>query len=140
MLRIIGLVVLLSGALCAQNSDRDIRLVLDKQVSAWNRGDVRAFMDGYEATEQTTFVSSVVTHGYAAVLANYQKRYPTRENMGSLRFEILETRLLGSDYASVIGKFFLTRTKSGGGDTSGIFSLVFRKTVSGWKIILDHTS
>ena len=101
---------------------------------------MRDFMEGYESSEQTTFVGKEVTRGHAAVLSNYQRRYPTRENMGSLRFEILETRMLGGDNAIVIGKYFLTRTKAGGGDANGIFTLVFRKTISGWKIVLDHTS
>ena len=140
MLKLILLTMAVSATVCGQSADRDIRTVLDKQVAAWNRGDVRAFMDGYEASEQTAFVGKEILHGHAAVLANYQKRYPTRENMGSLRFEILETRLLGTDHATVIGKFFLTRTKSGGGDTNGIFTLVFRRSFSGWKIVLDHTS
>ena len=140
MHRLAALALLLSCLMSGQSPEREIRKVLDDQVSAWNRGDLRAFMEGYEANEQTAFVGKTITHGHAAVLTNYQKRYPTRANMGSLRFEILETRALGNDYATVIGKFFLTRSTAGGGDTNGIFTLVFRKTVSGWKIIQDHTS
>ena len=135
------LLLLTSCALAiAQAPEQEIRAVLDKQVIDWNAGDVTAFMDGYQTGEQTTFVGKAVTKGHAAVLASYKKRYPTKDNMGTLRFEILETRMLGSEHASVLGKFFLTRTSIGGGDVSGVFTLLFKKTAGGWKIILDHTS
>jgi ketosteroid isomerase-like protein len=35
---------------------------------------------------------------------------------------------------------FGARSAEGGGDASGKFTLVLRKTAQGWKIILDHTS
>jgi ketosteroid isomerase-like protein len=40
----------------------------------------------------------------------------------------------------VLGKFFLTRSAAGGGDATGQFTLVLRKTKQGWKIVHDHTS
>ena len=137
-----GILLFISIALLAsaQPATEDIKKVLDKQVGDWNRGDVDSFMNGYEANQQTTFVGKTVTKGHAAVLANYRKRYPTKENMGTLRFEIVEVRMLGDEHASVLGKFFLTRSAAGGGNSEGIFNLIFKKTGSGWKIILDHTS
>ena len=52
-----------------------------------------------------------VTRGHAAVLERYLKSYPTKEKMGTLAFSDLEVRMLGADYASVIGRFHLDRTK-----------------------------
>ena len=137
-----GILLFLSIAVlaCAQQPEEDIRKVLNKQVADWNRGDVDSFMNGYEASSQTVFIGKTLTKGHGSVLANYKKRYPTKENMGTLRFEILELRMLGSEHASVVGKFFLTRTSAGGGNSDGIFNLIFEKTSAGWKIILDHTS
>jgi ketosteroid isomerase-like protein len=60
--------------------------------------------------------------------------------MGTLGFSGLEIRLLGPDYAAVIGRFHLDRSAGAGGEASGIFTLLFHKTSQGWKIILDHTS
>ena len=114
--------------------------MLDDQVAAWNRGDIPTFMEGYAKSESTTFVSSSVTKGHAQVLASYLKRYPTRANMGTLKFSDLEVRMLGSDYATVLGRFHLDRTTQAGGESSGIFTLLFQKTPQGWKIIQDHTS
>jgi len=132
--------VLVALPLLAAAPEQQIRQVLDDQVAAWNRGDIPAFMDGYDKSESTTFISATVTKGHAQVLANYLKRYPTREKMGVLKFTDLEIKLLGADYASVIGRFHLDRSTEAGGEASGIFTLVFHRTAQGWKVILDHTS
>jgi uncharacterized protein (TIGR02246 family) len=126
--------------LFAASPEMEIRRVLDVQVTAWNRGDIPGFMEGYDKSESTTFVGATVTKGHAQVLANYFKRYPTRENMGTLKFSELEIRPLGADYAAVIGKFHLDRGAKAGGESSGLFTLIFHRTDKGWKIIMDHTS
>src|SRR6266849_4647472 len=122
--------------LLAASSEQEIRKVLDDQVAAWNRGDIPGFMDGYEKSESTTFVSTTVTKGHAQVLAGYLKRYPTPEKMGTLRFSDLEIHVLGSGYASVLGRLNLERSKEAGGEAAGIFTLLFHKTTHGWKVIL----
>jgi ketosteroid isomerase-like protein len=134
------LCVLVVLPLLAASPEQEIRKVLDDQVSAWNRGDIPGFMDGYDKSESTTFVSGTVTRGHAQVLAGYLKRYPTQEKMGTLRFSDLEIHALGSDYASVLGRFHLERSKEASGEAAGIFTLLFHKTTQGWKVILDHTS
>ena len=126
--------------LLAASPEQQIRQVLDDQVLAWNRGDIPAFMNGYDNSESTAFIGATITKGHAQVLSSYLKRYPTREKMGTLRFTDLEIRPLGPDYASVLGRFHLDRSTEAGGEASGIFTLLFHKTRQGWKIILDHTS
>ncbi len=109
-------------------------------MTAWNAGDVRAYMDGYANSPSTTFVGSTITKGHAEVLAHYLKRYPTKQAMGILTFDGLEIRLLSPEYASVLGRWRLTRSKETGGDVGGIFTLLVRNSAEGWKIVLDHTS
>jgi ketosteroid isomerase-like protein len=48
--------------------------------------------------------------------------------------------MLGPEYAIATGRYHLARSAAGGGDATGIFSLVWQKSADGWKIILDHTS
>src|SRR5258708_34235250 len=132
--------VLVVLPLLAASTEQEIRKVLDDQVAAWNRGDIPAFMDGYDKSESTTFVSTTVTKGHAQVLAGYLKRYPTPEKMGTLRFSDLEIHALGSGYASVLGRFHLDRSKEAAGEPTGTLTLLYRKTTHGWKVILDHTS
>ncbi len=117
-----------------------IRSVLNGQVEAWNRGDVAAFMQGYNNSPDTTFVGRTVQHGFAKILARYREDYSDKEKMGQLGFDDLEVHPLDARFAVVTGRFHLTRNASGGGDTHGIFSLIFEKTSDGWKIILDHTA
>ena len=47
---------------------------------------------------------------------------------------------LAPDLILATGKYDLKRTAAGGGDASGRFTLVVRKTPAGWKIIHDHSS
>jgi hypothetical protein len=72
-----------------------IRQVLTDQENAWNRGDVAAFMRGYDDSPRTTFIGKTVAHGYAMILARYQRTYTSRRGRcllscvrkGSLRVE-----------------------------------------------------
>jgi uncharacterized protein (TIGR02246 family) len=137
----LSLLVLTCGFAHASTPDEiAIRGVLNTQVAAWNRGDIAAFMQGYRNSPTTTFVGKTVAHGYANILARYQKNYAGKDKMGQLTFTDLEVSQLDAHFATVTGHFHLARSTSGGGNAEGIFSLVFEKTDSGWKIILDHTS
>lgn len=97
-------------------------------------------MQGYNSSPDTTFIGKTMTKGFAGVLANYRKNYSTAEKMGKLDFTEIEVKLLGRKYAMVTGRFHLERTQAGGGESKGIFSLLFKREATGWKIILDHTS
>lgn len=124
----------------AQDAESAIRKVLDDQVSAWNKGDIDAFMQGYQDSPETTFIGKTVHHGWQQVLERYKHDYSSKEARGTLEFSELSVRLLGANYAIATGKYHLTRGAAGGGDATGIFSLVWEKSADGWKIILDHTS
>jgi uncharacterized protein (TIGR02246 family) len=141
---LLTLALLTTPVLHAQSADAAIRQVLTNQQTAWNRGDIVTFMHGYDDSPQTTFIGKSVEHGYAMILARYQRSYASSEAMGQLEFSDLDVRMLGPEHdpahAVVTGHFHLTRSQAGGGDASGIFSLVFERKPSGWKIILDHTS
>ena len=130
---------LLIISLLAANA-QEARAVLDAQAAAWNRGDLETFVETYENSPSITFLGKELSHGRDAVLARYKRTYNTPEKMGKLRFEVLTLRPLGNDHAMVLGKFFLTRSASGGGDASGHFTLILHKGPGGWKIVHDHTS
>jgi uncharacterized protein (TIGR02246 family) len=121
--------------------DAEIRTVMKDSEIAWNRGDLVAFASYYEDSPETTFIGRDVTRGGTkAILDRYRRSYPTPEAMGTLTFSELEVRPLADGLALTTGKFALKRTAAGGGDASGRFTLIFRRTPSGWKIIHDHTS
>jgi ketosteroid isomerase-like protein len=124
-----------------EKEDRDIaavRAVIESQAAAWNRGDIEGYMAGYAKEETTTFVSGDnVMRGWQAVLERYKTRYDTRAKMGTLAFSELEIKPLSEFYMMVTGRWQLTRDA----DTPhGRFTLIFRRTLEGWRIVHDHTS
>ena len=139
-MRYLLLAVLFCSHLTAESAEQAIRAILERQVTDWNRGDIRAFMQGYDDSDATLFVGSSVIRGHQRVLENYLARYSTRDQMGTLTFSNLEIRPLGSDHALVLGNFHLERSVAGGGNADGIFTLTFEKKRGAWKIIADHTS
>ena len=140
MHRAICLLLLAAPPLLFAQTD-EIRSMLKNSEAAWNRGDLAVFALDYEDSPETTFIGREVTRGGTqAILARYRRGYPTPEAMGTLTFSEIEVRPLGKGFALAIGKFLLKRTAAGGGDASGRFTLVLRKTKSAWKIIHDHSS
>jgi len=118
----------------------EIRAMLEKSQGAWNRGDLVAFASDYEDSAETTFIGrEVVRGGTRAILERYRRQYPNREAMGALTFSEIEVRPLAAGLVLASGKYDLKRTAAGGGDASGRFTLVVRKTAAGWKIIHDHS-
>jgi len=120
------------------NAAAQIRAVLRAQQYAWNRGDIDGFMNGYAHSKSTTFVSEdQVRRGWETVRDRYKKKYPDRAKMGALSFSNVEITPLSADAAIVLGRWQLKRAQD---QPHGCFTLIFRKTTEGWRIVHDHTS
>jgi uncharacterized protein (TIGR02246 family) len=116
----------------------EIRAVLSAQQEAWNHGDIDGFMNGYARTGTTVFVSGdEVTRGWQTVRDRYRKKYGDRAKMGMLTFSDLEIEPLGPDSAIALGRWELKRADD---MPHGRFTLIFRHTPDGWRIVHDHTS
>jgi uncharacterized protein (TIGR02246 family) len=113
---------------------------VQKSAGDWNRGDLAAFVQCYEASPETTFVGSGIAHGTEQILERYKRNYPTRERMGHLVFSDLAARMLTPELAIVTGRFALARDAASDGKSAGVFTLVMRKGAGGWRIIHDHTT
>ena len=115
-----------------------VRAVLDAQRDAWNRGDIAGYMAGYSHSADITFLSGdSLTRGWQTVHDRYQKNYSSREKMGTLTFSDLETTVLSSNMVMVIGRWHLQRSND---QPHGRFTLIFRNSNQGWRILHDHTS
>jgi ketosteroid isomerase-like protein len=136
---ILGLALVTAAApAVAATPEEEIRQVLEAQTLAWNRGDLDGFLEGYANTPDTTFVSGVdLERGFAAMRGRYRERYASREAMGTLDFTDLDVRVLCADAAVVSGAWELDRKAD---HPHGRFTLIFRRTPAGWKIVYDHTS
>jgi ketosteroid isomerase-like protein len=118
--------------------EEEIRAVISAQAAAWNRGDIDEFMKGYNDSPSTQFVSGdKLTRGWQTVRDRYKKKYGTAEKMGSLTFSEITVTPLSADAAVVIGRWRLARKTD---QPHGRFTLIFRRTPNGWRIVHDHTS
>lgn len=124
-----------------KNPNIGIPIVMRMQERAWNKGDLKAFMSGYFHSKNTIFTSGgVIVTGWDTVYDRYQKRYGTDpKTMGTLRFENVEIYPLGADFAMSVGQWFLEGADRHG-TMDGVFTLIWKHTKDGWKIIHDHTS
>jgi ketosteroid isomerase-like protein len=128
-------------SLCSAAQDADeqqIRAILDRQVNAWNRGDLRAFMHGYWENDSLMYIGKGgVTYGYASTLQRYIRNYGDTARMGKLSFQLLHVQRLAPDVFFVVGKWSLLRSA---GDIGGHYTLVWRKINGSWVIVADHSS
>jgi len=130
---------ILSVAAFAQSKDETaIRKLLLKQDTAWNRGDLEGFMEGYWKNDSLMFIGkSGITYGWQKTLDNYKKGYPDTAAMGKLHFDYIEFKRLSGEYFFVTGRWYLTRTI---GNVDGAFTLLMRKMKGQWVIVKDHSS
>lgn len=122
----------------SRSTQAAVTAALEQQVREWNAGNLAGFMETYAKSDRIRFASGGdVSLGWRTVFDRYQKRYGDRAAMGTLTFSDLDITLLGSDAALAFGRWRLKREKD---EPSGLFTLVFRKTADGWRIVHDHTS
>jgi ketosteroid isomerase-like protein len=138
--------VIMAAAVCIATQARaqpaGITTVLNQSAADWSRGDIDAFMRSYEDSPQTEFITSAgPIHGYAAIRDHYLKKYGAAPHgLGQLSFTEVQTRSLSPDYALTTGRFTLKRPQTDGGNATGIFTLLFHHSQTGWRIAYDHTS
>ena len=122
-------------------AEREARAVLERQVDAWNAGDLEAFVAaGYAPGPDTTFYSGDrVTRGSEELLARYRGSYGgPGASMGRLSFEEIEVLPLSPDAAVARGRWRLDHRAQA--DAGGLFTLLLRRLPEGWRIVHDHTS
>ena len=128
------------GAAAGDTTDAKdaIEAILNEQVRSWNEGNIEKYMAGYDRSDSLRFASGGnAYYGWRATLERYKTRYPDKAAMGILTFSDLDIAVISEDAALVFGQWKLKREKD---EPWGLFTLLFRKTRSGWRIVHDHTS
>lgn len=116
----------------------EVEHILEIQASAWNQGDLDRFMKTYWENDALLFMGKAgPTYGYLPTLANYHKRYPNRQAMGHLTFDVLSVTPQGRKVATLVGRYHLQRQDLD--NLEGHFLLVLRKIKNHWKIVADST-
>lgn len=113
--------------------------VLRDQESAWNKGDLMAFMQGYWNSPNLSFYSGRDKRkGWQATFERYKDRYQKQgREMGKLAFDELSADRLSATTMLVRGRWKLDMSDQ---TIDGLFSLIVEKKSEGWRIIHDHTS
>jgi ketosteroid isomerase-like protein len=125
-------------AAAQQADEKEILGILDRQTQAWNRGDLKGFMNGYWENDSLMYIGKGgVTYGFAQTLLSYQRNYGDTARMGKLSFQILHVMRLSDDHYYVVGKWFLRRSA---GDVGGHYTLLWKKINGRWVIVADHSS
>ncbi|MFT5168746.1 MAG: hypothetical protein ACI8P3_003991 [Saprospiraceae bacterium] len=119
-----------------EKEDKEIILsIMKAQQQAWSDYDIAAFMDGYWKSDSLKFYGAGgITYGWEQTLANYHKRYPSKEHTGTLNFKIIDLSKIDTNSYYVMGEYHLVRTV---GNADGIFMIIFKKINGEWKIIAD---
>lgn len=125
---------------CQTDASQPIRVSLNTMTTDWNRGDLHAFLNVYNPSTSTIYISSAgqILHGIETINQRFYSQYPNTAKMGHLVNSDVTIQMLSDNYATVEGKWHLTRHPDE--DVGGVFSLLYKKTDQGWKIQLDHTS
>ena len=131
-------VLLLEACASVSSIQQEITNTMHSQQKAWNMGDLVGFMNGYWESDSLRFLGKDgVTLGWKSSLERYQRAYPSKEKMGTLRFDDLRIEVLNGKNAYVDGRWNLFRSA----DTlSGHFTLLWKRINGRWVIVSDHSS
>ena len=106
-----------TGAVCqggsqlytATRQQLDVTKVVLAQESAWNKGDLDAYLAFYKQTEDSEAVLNAPVHGIKAIRSAFHTSFPNRDAMGTLEQSGVEVHELGPNFAVALGHYKVTR-------------------------------
>lgn len=106
-------------------------------TTAWDQGDLDAFLAPYDTA--STFMTGQGPIGKADLKTRYAAKYfaggkPSQR----LTYDSLRVRTLENGYLLMTGRYLLSGSRQP--DRAGWFTLLWRRTASGWTILHDHSS
>lgn len=133
--------VLIALALAAASPQTDRAAILGtihRMEEAWNRGDFRGYMAGFENPGVVFVSGGKFQDGWQGTLDHYVHDYGgSAERRGTLHFYNMKVDLLAPDAAMLIGQYRLVR---GPRVTEGVNTRLFRKLHGQWLITMNHVS
>lgn len=120
-------------------SDRTAILsAISNMENAWNRGDFRGYMAGFENPDVIFVSGGKFQDGWQGTLDHYVRDYGgSPERRGKLHFYNMKVDLLAPDAAMLIGQYRLER---GARITEGVNTRLLRKRRGHWLITVNHVS
>ena len=131
--------LLASPAMAGPRSDRAaILATVARMEAAWNRGDFRGYMAGFENPGVVFVSGGKFQDGWQGTLDHYVRDYGgSPERRGRLHFYNMKVDVLAPDAAMLIGQYRLER---GPRVTEGVNTRLFRKVRGRWLISVNHVS
>ena len=134
--------VLLALAAPAAASPRSDRAAILHSIAtmeaAWNRGDFRGYMAGFQNPGVIFVSGGKYQDGWQGTLDHYVRDYGTSPiTRGKLHFYAMKVDILGPDAAMLVGQYRLLR---GERHTEGVNTRLFRKLRGRWLISVNHVS
>jgi ketosteroid isomerase-like protein len=128
-------------ALAAANPQTDrtaILSVIHNMEHAWNRGDFRGYMAGFNNPDVIFNSGGKFQDGWQGTLDHYIRDYGgAPERRGQLHFYNMKVDLLAPNAAMLIGQYRLVR---GARVTEGVNTRLFKKFHGQWLITMNHVS
>lgn len=132
---------LVALALAVATPQADKAAILDtvhRMEDAWNHGDFRGYMAGFENPGVVFVSGGKFQDGWQGTLDHYIRDYGgSAERRGRLHFYNMTVDLLAPDAAMLIGQYRLVR---GPRVTEGVNTRLFRKLHGHWLITMNHVS
>jgi ketosteroid isomerase-like protein len=117
---------------------RQILATVERMEAAWNRGDFRGYMAGFDNPGVVFVSGGKFQDGWQGTLDHYVRDYGgSAERRGKLHFYNMKVDLLAPDAAMLIGQYRLQR---GPRVTEGVNTRLFRKMRGRWLISVNHVS
>jgi ketosteroid isomerase-like protein len=135
----VSLIAFLVLATASPQAERTAILhVVGRMEAAWNRGDFRGYMAGFDNPGVIFVSGGKFQDGWQGTLDHYVRDYggdPARR--GRLHFWDIRIELLAPDAAQLISRY---RLEGGAKPQDGINTRLMRKVHGRWVIALNHVS
>jgi len=118
--------------------EQEIRQVIARMETAWNRGDFRGYMAGFKNPDVIFVSRGRFQRDWQGTLDHYVRDYGGNpERRGRLHFSDIRVELLAPDAAQLISRY---RLEGGERPQDGINTRLMRKVHGRWVIALNHVS
>lgn len=116
----------------------EIRSTIQRMEDAWNRGDFKGYMAGFENPGVVFISGGKFQDGWQGTLDHYIRDYGgSIERRGHLHFYNMKIEILASNAAMLVGQYRLERGKR---VTEGVNTRLFKKVRGKWLISMNHVS
>jgi ketosteroid isomerase-like protein len=139
LLAFFAFMVVATPAVATPTQDRSaIFRTIARMEAAWNRGDFKGYMAGFENPGVVFVSGGKFQNGWQGTLDHYVRDYGgSPERRGKLHFYNMKVDILAPDAAMLVGQYRLIRGKR---VTEGVNTRLFRKIHGHWLITMNHVS